>query len=825
MKRILDHKTFINNRELRVDEAFTNDIPWGDSLIGRLINSIARKTKVAYNKKRIESVLKRLESHFDQMIEIGNIEVEEEVLEFTKISTYFGQLKSQVEEGEDIEVLVSTLELLLGEVENSDSKNKDVLKDAIVKFVDYLESLEEGSADEGGEEKESAESDEDIQKKKNEFYSHSRKFLQSIVEIAEIIEQNKKQAQPQKQNVQNKIQIGREYIYTNKEGKKSRVKVISLTNVKGIGGDKKWITKDDKTIEPIEKGTVSVAFQDKSGNYLPNTNAVDPKNLVPVKESSRLNEANDVSEEASGKAWKNITNSYSKSQLNKHIPEIKKLLDTKEEDPNYGKNKEFIILICKQVVKNLITLGKPVEYTELIKEGLYDNDIPKSISLFNRYILTIKDGMGLLGFGNLNKAKQPIENLLNTFENMKKFLVEDKKEPVKEKGQEGENKEAQKEPQKQNASFSYQNFLLILEKNKYIKEIKAKFDEIFKDDLIKEYQIDESKKAKLDSSVKKSEIYRITDFDLVEISRIFNRAFRLHTPGAIPSGRSEGRVSVSVFNEYEYVGEGSAGSPNNPGSGPYRNKKIFDTWEDGVKKRIITNPKYRPLFTEETMIVQDGKDIGKKKKLLAFMETILEESAVYRKDGMSKLLLDYFGVENKRISGSVEKEDEFGNAKTAGEIKISQVDFSPLSGDDSKTERALYKLVAKSGEGFGQDAKRNVVYFRALKITNDHILGVLTEGFPYDRTNMELKTPPTTARTPKYFICKFNKSDFFNKKLNGTFMSHGNVNDSPQTYPNLSFEKVFILKSEDKPFTEVKFRSDDQKSESQMEFDKYLKKL
>ena len=36
---------------------FTNDIPWGDSLVGRLINSFRRKAGIGYNLTKVKSLL------------------------------------------------------------------------------------------------------------------------------------------------------------------------------------------------------------------------------------------------------------------------------------------------------------------------------------------------------------------------------------------------------------------------------------------------------------------------------------------------------------------------------------------------------------------------------------------------------------------------------------------------------------------------------------------------------------------------------------------------------------------------------------------------
>lgn len=63
------------------------------------------------------------------------------------------------------------------------------------------------------------------------------------------------------------LQVGKEYIYTNKSGREKTVKLISLTHDTKIGSDRKWLTKDDKKVDTLENGYVSVIYPDKSGNF------------------------------------------------------------------------------------------------------------------------------------------------------------------------------------------------------------------------------------------------------------------------------------------------------------------------------------------------------------------------------------------------------------------------------------------------------------------------------------------------------------------------------------------------------------------------------
>jgi hypothetical protein len=83
------------------------------------------------------------------------------------------------------------------------------------------------------------------------------------------------------------IVAGRLYNYTNKEGKKSKVKVLSVTHDTEIGKDKEWLTKDDRKVDTLKKGFASVIFPDNDGKYSSKSKemAVRKDQLEPVRES------------------------------------------------------------------------------------------------------------------------------------------------------------------------------------------------------------------------------------------------------------------------------------------------------------------------------------------------------------------------------------------------------------------------------------------------------------------------------------------------------------------------------------------------------------
>ena len=63
------------------------------------------------------------------------------------------------------------------------------------------------------------------------------------------------------------LKVGGEYIYTNKEGKKKEVKLVSTESKMKVGPDKEWATKDDESVEDLAKDVAFVAFKNKKGEF------------------------------------------------------------------------------------------------------------------------------------------------------------------------------------------------------------------------------------------------------------------------------------------------------------------------------------------------------------------------------------------------------------------------------------------------------------------------------------------------------------------------------------------------------------------------------
>lgn len=94
---------------------------------------------------------------------------------------------------------------------------------------------------------------------------------------------------PLNSEIKNELEVGQEYIFTNKKGEKRTVKLISTTHDTSIGKDKNWLTDDDKKVDTLEDGYVSVIYKNKSGagyNSSSPEMAVSTSQLTPLREKS-----------------------------------------------------------------------------------------------------------------------------------------------------------------------------------------------------------------------------------------------------------------------------------------------------------------------------------------------------------------------------------------------------------------------------------------------------------------------------------------------------------------------------------------------------------
>ncbi len=162
--------------------------------------------------------------------------------------------------------------------------------------------------------------------------------------------------------------------------------------------------------------------------------------------------------------------------------------------------------------------------------------------------------------------------------------------------------------------------------------------------IIEKSDVEDIKKTAEES---KNKIKEIPFGHIIEVVKLFNQAYKIYTTPVIPSGRTGGKVSNSVFREYTNMGSGNS-SPDTPGSGPWRNNKMFDKFEGAILD-IIKDDEYKKIFDKDTSInMGDGRKLkGGGKVLLKFINDLLDGDTKLYKKGAQKIFIEkYFGIKD-----------------------------------------------------------------------------------------------------------------------------------------------------------------------------------
>jgi len=623
-----------NDNIIPLNEVLKNDIAWGDSLLGRLLNSISRKVKVGFNLVRMKSVVESMYSTFDEMI--GN----------SVVSNLSGPLK--------VKFIRAAMAKVLGELENSASSPNDFIVNKKGK----------------GEEAENI-------KEVKRILDQAIKMM-TDGEISEIIKASKGQITDAEMS---ELEKDRTDILKALTSFKESLDVIGSNKEEVVSkGEDKSKLDYPKMIENFTSVYNILAYYSdmKSSTIQPKQDikSKDISSSKPVKNSGVL------------KTTESNIYEINEQQSNVLLNAIKPLYDYSKQYFAFpkdaeGRKSEFYNLINNQ--QNSVPIGKIyslIRKKSGINEGLSELlTKPEAMGekIFGLYQITkTKEAGDFEGIDD--KMKAEIAKFNST---MKEILSSKPKSVANEK----------EVPISELKVFKYSDFIKEAEevksdstdgsdwKSKVHEAWKSKFLGNFK--KLNEFSLDDSQMNDLNTEMEKIEsdakFIKVVGKDpVVEVTRLFNRAFRLHTTRTIPSGRSDGKVSNKTFQEYDYVGGGTGGDPARPGNGPYRNIALFTTWENAVRD-VLSESKYRPIFNKGTTIqVGEGDPVKNFGKMLhKYMNAMLDRSDMYNEGEQKKFLNEYFqikDVSDKDIQVPGTNDIKY-NTELSSKIKEESVSF------------------------------------------------------------------------------------------------------------------------------------------------------
>lgn len=722
---------------------FANDIPWGDSLLGRLINSVIRKAKVGANLVRIKAVIGRLRDAFDELI--GNSVVNElspeERKEYSKLEfvLFLNELERAVKEGKKVGIIKSltddAIKRLNWSVENIDDDKLFIGKDKIRELISQLEEfrkfLDEFKDDEGEDDDdvldatgEGDEDDKEGDKEKGDEDSKSSKsadslyptMVKNLKSLALILETYKRvqiagTQKAKSSTVQPYVTKGGDTIEKIQKDVNINKKKISATDIRSK--NKEVLAKYPKDNQTLAPGLKLVLESDNIFEAVPGTNQPGGS-----PDRGKIKAGEDHLTQAFTKLKKDIE--VLESSKEKGIGVDSKFLNEITSKSIDSKNKEIIKSLFVEINRYLVGDKKATiqEKDKLYKESLEiisDKNkkvvVAEKIARFTKRAIQFdKEGL----YGGLGDLGKPLENYVNTIKEIMQMSSsnpeseEKKEEPKKERrligysrfmllkeaegdeaGKEGDEKSEDTEVSGPRKKSTSQRIIDYWEKKIDMKEFVMDATEVKK----VQTNFEEAQKKKKDSVI-------INGMDpVLEIVKVFNRAYKLHTTQVIPSGRSGGKVSNSVFMEYTCFGSGSPANAGESG-GPYRNNAIFDQWESAVQD-ILKDRKYQPIFNVETKINMGGKMIDKAGANLAkFMRDMLDGEDLYKGAGkesgaQAKFLEKYFGYtegdpdkisrDTSYDSSDIEQNDANSRSMpTAKELKFTKAPISFSSNDELK---------------------------------------------------------------------------------------------------------------------------------------------
>ena len=439
-------------------------------------------------------------------------------------------------------------------------------------------------------------------------------------------------------------------------------------------------------------------------------------------------------------------------------------------------SKVAIKSLYKEILRYLIgdkkaTLNAPadslfVESIDTIKDKNKKIIVAEKIARFTMRAIQF-DGQNLYaGLGDLGK---PLQQFVDSMKELKKIDPEELKEVVKKQEskllkydsyltliREAEGDEAQAQGENKEDKSA-----------EISKEIKEYFDENLDFDafLLSEEEVKVVEEKVEDASKKQGKSIVINGMNpIVEIVRLFNRAYKLHTTDVIPGARTDGAVDRLTYNEYTTFGS-SSGAPSATEHGPYRHKKTFNIWEDAVFD-ILADTRFSPVFAKETVLDDGGGNVreGAGVALRQLMTDLLDGDNLYKSSGggdsagaQKKAIEKYFGetattffetnsdVQLGMVNKKTGKTDIEINNETADAITVSNLQFTKSSSltSDEVLKESKFRFTTLQVNGKNSEGKIVHWYLFVNEMANDKYYVMMSKTMAWFRNLIQSEYPST----------------------------------------------------------------------------------
>jgi hypothetical protein len=687
---------------------FANDVGWNDSLLGRLINHVIRKARIAAKVPRIKSLISQLKDEFEQIVgqaKIYSLSAEDQQLVIQiELDVFFKELIYAVENNFKVGILKSLTDGCIKRVTDMvEFDKKAVLLEELKKFREFLDQFKDDQG--SNDDEEDKEDDKDSTDKSTDTGAAGAGYVTMV------------------KNLKALALILANYTKVNTTGSTGSTGKPKKTYITK-NGDKLNLIQSDIAKNPNKLDIASIRSKNpKLSGYAKDDQSL-PSGMVLLMEAT----VDTIGTGGAANRGKTVVGEDHLTQaFNKLKKDIEVLISTKEK--GIGVDYKFINDIAtnsnnedsKKLIKNLYNeinrylVGdkkatiqeKDKLYTEGI-EVLNDKNkiviIAEKIARFSKRAFQFeKENL----YGGLGDLKVPLQTFVTTLREINKLpVVTAKKESLFNyysfleaknilDNQGGGGQAAPTGDDNKPTTGTASQTQGKDDNKDNVDEVSAKILEFFNKTCIevRAYTVsDEERKAiqtKIDQvKTEDGKKIEMTIDPIIAIMNLFIKAYKLYTVKTITK-RTEG-VDTNTLSEYTSFGQSGEDGGK---SGPYRNNKLFDMWEEAVNN-IRKDRKYQAIFTDNANLrlpkVTDPdpanpEDWTIKPKAGAsfrkFINDVLDGDTLYKtasnRGAVATFVEKYFGDGSvtEKSAADIDSTTLVENAESAGKIAENAINL------------------------------------------------------------------------------------------------------------------------------------------------------
>ena len=586
---------------------FANDVGWNDSLLGRLINHVIRKARISAKVPRIKSLISQLKDEFEQIVgqaKVYSLSAEDQQLVIQiELDVFFKELIYAVENNFKVGILKGLTDGCIKRVTDmTEFDKKSVLLEELKKFREFLDQFKDDQGSNDDEEDTSDEKD-SIDTGSTTGYVTMVKNLKALALI-----------------LANYTKVNTKVSTSAKTGK-------PISTYITVAGDTLVKIQNNPTINPNKLDTVTIRSKNpgKLDKYKQD-------NITMAAGITLVMEATVDTIGTGGSANRGTVvagEDHLTQAFNKLKKDIEVLISIKEKgisvdykfindiatNSNNTTNKELIKNLYNEINRYLVGDKKATiqEKDKLYTEGievLTDKNktviIAEKIARFAKRAFQFeKENL----YGGLGDLKVPLQTFVTTLREINKLpIVSAKKESLlnyhlfleaknilDNQGGTGQ-PETTGDDTTKSTTPTTGTASQVNDDSKG--DISAKILEFFNKTCIevRAYTVSEEERKSIQTKIEQVKTedgkkIEMTIDPIIAIMNLFIKAYKIYTVKTITK-RTE-NVDTNTLSEYTSFG----GNEETGRSGPYRNNKLFDLWENAVND-IRKDRKYQAVFTE-----------------------------------------------------------------------------------------------------------------------------------------------------------------------------------------------------------------------------------